>query len=114
MKGAYIHDYEQEFDKFHLRMDGRYDSLQAIRTPENIAVCQGKWFNQTLHQVNGSVLRLGMFEGESHMHKPDHDDEVLFVLDGGLTIEAGKGRFELGKYEGICIPHGVMHRPIAR
>ena len=33
-----------------------------------------KWFNQTLCQVNASVVRVGVIEGEYHWHKHDADD----------------------------------------
>lgn len=94
-------------------MDIKYDYLEVIKAPEIIENCKEKWFNQTLCKVNSSVLRLGIFEGEFHMHKHGNDDEVFFVLDGELLMETEKGNFKLEKYEGICIPKGTMHRPIA-
>ena len=99
--------------KYNLNMDVKYDYLEVIKVPEIIENCKERWFNQTLCKVNSSVLRLGIFEGEFHMHKHDNDDEVFFVLDGELLIETEKGNFKLLKYEGICIPKGTMHRPIA-
>ena len=36
-----------------------------------------QWFNQTLCQVNGSVVRVGIVEGEYHWHKHDADDEFF-------------------------------------
>jgi mannose-6-phosphate isomerase-like protein (cupin superfamily) len=100
-------------NKYKLNMDIKYDYLEVIKVPEIIENCKEKWFNQTLCKVNSSVLRLGIFEGEFHMHKHENDDEVFFVLDGELIIESEKGNFNLAKYEGICIPKGTMHRPIA-
>jgi len=102
-----------DMNKYKLNMDVKYDYMEVIKTPEVIENCKEKWFNQTLCKVNASVLRLGIFEGEFHMHKHDNDDEVFFVLEGELVIESEKGSFHLGKYEGICIPKGIMHRPIA-
>lgn len=100
-------------NKYKLNMDIKYDYLEVIKVPEIIENCKEKWFNQTLCKVNSSVLRLGIFEGEFHMHKHDNDDEVFYVLDGELIIESEKGNFKLGKNEGVCIPKGIMHRPIA-
>lgn len=101
-------------NKYDLNMDIKYDYLDVIKVPEIIENCKDKWFNQTLCKVNSSVLRLGIFEGEFHMHKHDNDDEVFYVLDGELLIETEKGNFKLSKNEGICIPKGVMHRPVAK
>ncbi|HUW42244.1 MAG TPA: hypothetical protein VMV90_14655 [Rectinemataceae bacterium] len=49
-----------------LKMDVKYDYLQKIDVPDLVAKCADTWFNQTLCKVNGSVLRLGIFEGEFH------------------------------------------------
>ncbi len=98
---------------YKLQMDIKYDYLEKINVPEIVKNCTDKWFNQSLCNVNSSVFRLGIFEGEFHMHKHDHDDELFFVIDGNIVLETEKGTFELGQYEGVCVPKGVMHRPIA-
>lgn len=98
---------------YKFQMDVKYDYLEKIKISEVVESCSDKWFNQTLCKVNSSVLRLGIFEGEFHMHKHDNDDEVFFVLSGSIVLETENGDFELGENEGICVPKGVMHRPIA-
>lgn len=99
---------------YKLQMDIKYDYLEKINVPEIVKNCTDEWFNQSLCNVNSSVFRLGIFEGEFHMHKHDHDDELFFVIDGNIVLETEKGTFELGQYEGVCVPKGVMHRPIAK
>ena len=96
------------------QMDVNYDYLEKINVPEIVKNCTDKWFNQSLCNVNSSVFRLGIFEGEYHLHNHDHDDEVFFVIEGSIILETEKGNFELGQYEGVCVPKGVMHRPIAK
>lgn len=103
---------EKKLD-YKMQMDIKYDYLEKIDVPEIVKNCTDKWFNQSLCNVNSSVLRLGIFEGEYHMHKHDSDDELFFVIGGSIVLETEKGTFELGQYEGICVPKGVMHRPIA-
>jgi quercetin dioxygenase-like cupin family protein len=46
-----------------------------------------QWYNQSLCQVNGSVVRLGVMEGEYHWHKHDNDDEFFFCLQGELCVD---------------------------
>lgn len=99
---------------YTMNMDIKYDYLQVINVPDIVNKCTEKWFNQTLCKVNSSVLRLGIFEGEFHWHKHDKEDEVFFVINGSLIIETEKGTFKLEKQQGICIPKGEMHRPIAK
>ena len=75
--------------------------------------CKDKWFNQTLTQVNDSVVRLGIVEGEYHWHKHDNDDEFFFVLSGQLLIDLDDQTIELNPNQGVTITKGVMHRPRA-
>lgn len=99
---------------YNMQMDVKYDYLEKIQVSEIVSGCNEKWFNQTLCKVNSSVLRLGIFEGDFHMHKHDNDDEVFFVLQGSIVLETEDDSFELNENEGICVPKGVMHRPIAK
>ncbi|WP_294141494.1 cupin domain-containing protein [uncultured Sanguibacteroides sp.] len=104
---------DQKMD-YKMQMDIKYNYLEKINVPEIVKSCTDKWFNQSLCNVNSSVFRLGIFEGEFHMHKHDHDDELFFVIDGSIVLETEKGNFELGRFEGVCVPKGIMHRPIAK
>ena len=104
---------EQKMD-YKMQMDIKYDYLEKINVPEIVKECKDKWFNQSLCEVNSSVFRLGIFEGQYHLHKHDHDDELFFVIDGSIVLETEKGNFELGQFEGVCVPKGIMHRPIAK
>jgi len=81
--------------------------------PQMIKDCSDKWFNQTLTQVNDSVVRIGIVEGEYHWHKHDRDDEFFFVLQGRLFIDLENQTIELGPMEGLTITKGVLHRPRA-
>ncbi len=104
---------KQKLD-YKMHMNVKYDYLEKIDVPEIVRGCTDKWFNQSLCEVNSSVFRLGIFEGEYHMHKHDNDDELFFVIDGSIILETERGNFELGQYEGVCVPKGIMHRPIAK
>jgi mannose-6-phosphate isomerase-like protein (cupin superfamily) len=80
---------------------------------EMVKECKDKWFNQTLTQVNESVVRIGIVEGEYHWHKHENDDEFFFVLDGQLLIDLEDRTIELNPNQGVTISKGVMHRPRA-
>ncbi len=91
----------------------KYNYLEKISVAEALDGKMRPWFNQTLCRVGESVLRVGVFLGEYPMHKHDLEDEAFFVLEGEIVLETAAGRTELSQYEGICIPKGTMHRPIA-
>lgn len=88
--------------------------LEVIDEKKLADACEYKWFNQTLCQVNGSVVRMGVFEGEYHWHKHDEDDEFFYVLEGRLLIDLEGRTVELQPRQGFVVPRGVMHRTRAR
>lgn len=92
------------------KLDIKFDHLEKIDIPEMIEECTDKWFNQTLTQVNNSVVRLGIVEGEYHWHKHDNDDEFFFVLRGKLLVDLEGKTIELKPEQGITIPKGIRHR----
>ena len=95
------------------KLDIKFDHLERMDIPQMVKECTDKWFNQTLTQVNDSVVRLGIVEGEYHWHKHDHDDEFFFVLEGQLLIDLEDKTIELNPNQGVTISKGVMHRPRA-
>jgi mannose-6-phosphate isomerase-like protein (cupin superfamily) len=98
---------------YNQHMNIKYNHLEVIDVPQIVAGNKEKWFNQTLTQVNDSVARLGIVEGEYHWHKHDNDDEFFFVLSGQLLIDIEGRTIELNPNQGVTIPKGVMHRPRA-
>lgn len=98
---------------YNIDLDVKYKHLEKIDIPSIVDSCKEKWFNQTLTQVNDSVVRIGIVEGEFHWHKHDNDDEFFYVIDGQLLIDLEEGMIELNPKQGVTISKGVMHRPRA-
>lgn len=103
---------EKQFS-YVTKLDVKFDHLELIDVPQMVAECTDKWFNQTLTQVNGSVVRLGIVEGEYHWHKHDEDDEFFYVVEGQLLIDLEDQTIELNPNQGVTISKGVRHRPRA-
>jgi mannose-6-phosphate isomerase-like protein (cupin superfamily) len=91
-------------------LDIKYPALTTVDVPALVKACKDRWYNQTLCQVNGSVVRLGVMQGEYHWHKHDHDDEFFFVLEGHFIIDLDDRTVVLQAQEGFVVPKGVMHR----
>ncbi len=87
-----------------------FPSLQVVDVPSLVAACSDRWYNQTLCQVDGSVVRLGVMQGEYHWHKHDNDDEFFFVLEGRFIIDLEERSVELTKQQGFVVPKGIVHR----
>lgn len=98
---------------YNINLEVKYPHLELIDVPAVVAANKEKWFNQTLSQVNDSVVRIGIVEGEFHWHKHDDDDEFFFVLEGQLLIDLEDKTIELNPMQGTTITKGVMHRPRA-
>lgn len=99
--------------KYSINTGIKYGRLEVVDVPSILAACKEKWFNQTLVQVNDSLVRLGIVKGEFHWHKHDHDDEFFFVLEGRLLIDLKGRTIELNPGQGVVIPKKVIHRPRA-
>ena len=88
-----------------------YDALKVIDIPELVEKCTDEWYNQTLCQVNESVVRLGILKGEYHWHKYDVEDEFFFTLNGELLIDIENSEtIMLQQHQGYVVPKGVVHK----
>jgi mannose-6-phosphate isomerase-like protein (cupin superfamily) len=100
-------------DNYNINLEVQHPHLEVIDIPAIAEACKEKWQNFTLTQVNDSVVRIGVVEGEFHWHKHDNDDEFFYVVSGRLFIELEDKTIELGPNQGTTITKGVMHRPYA-
>ncbi len=100
---------EKQFN-YVTKLDVKYKHFQLIDIPEMVKECKDKWFNQTLTQVNDSVVRVGIVEGEYHWHKHDNDDAFFFVLEGKLFVDLEDRIIELNPGQGVTVSKGVVHR----
>ena len=91
-------------------LDVKFAPLEIVNVPELIGQCKDRWYNQTLCEVNDSVIRLGVLQGEYHWHKHDHDDEFFFVLEGRFFVDLEGRSVELKPLEGFVVPKGIVHR----
>ncbi len=92
-------------------MNIRFEPLQLIDIQSLVDQCTDQWYNQTLCQVNDSVVRLGILYGEYHWHKHEKEDEFFFTLDGKLIIDLEGGRsVEVHPHQGYLVPKGVVHK----
>jgi mannose-6-phosphate isomerase-like protein (cupin superfamily) len=95
---------------YDTHLDIRYGPLEVVDVPALVAAATHPWFNQTLCQVNDSVVRLGVVRGEYHWHKHDTEDEFFFVVSGRLLIDLEGREVDLRPGQGFVVPKGVVHR----
>jgi len=95
---------------YETRLDILFKPLEVIDEKALADACTYKWFNQTLCQVNQSVVRLGVVRGDYHWHKHDADDEFFYVVEGRFLIDLEERTVELDPRQGFVVPKGVAHR----
>jgi mannose-6-phosphate isomerase-like protein (cupin superfamily) len=98
---------------YNTRLNILHGPLEAIDLAALVDACTDRWYNQTLCQVDESVVRLGVVHGEYHWHKHENEDEFFYVVSGQLLIDLENRCIDLTPGKGVVIPKGVMHRPRA-
>jgi mannose-6-phosphate isomerase-like protein (cupin superfamily) len=95
---------------YETRLNILHEPLEVIDEKAVADTCTHKWFNQTLCQVNGSVVRMAVIEGQYHWHQHTKDDEFFYVIEGQLQIDLEGRTVELAPRQGFVVPRGTMHR----
>jgi mannose-6-phosphate isomerase-like protein (cupin superfamily) len=95
---------------YETRLNILHKPLETIDVGATADACTYKWFNQTLCQVNGSVVRMGVLEGEYHWHQHTDDDEFFYVVEGQLLIDLEGRTVALDARQGFVVPRATMHR----
>jgi len=103
----------QENYLYETRLNVHYAPLEVVDVPALVAACDHPWYNQTLCQVNDSVVRLGVVQGEYHWHKHDEEDEFFYVVSGRFLIDLEGRTVDLAPGQGFVVPKGIPHRPRA-
>jgi mannose-6-phosphate isomerase-like protein (cupin superfamily) len=94
---------------YDTRLNVLHAALEVI-DEKALSDARAPWFNQTLCQVNASVVRVGVIQGEYHWHKHDNDDEFFYVVEGRLFIDLEGWTVDLAPRQGFVVPKGVLHR----
>lgn len=95
---------------YSIHLNTLFPPLELIDVQTLVEACTDQWYNQTLTQVNNSVVRLGIMQGEFHWHKHDDDDEFFYVIEGQFIIDLEGRTVELGPRQGFTVPKGVLHK----
>lgn len=101
-------------NNYSIDLEIKFKPLEVINIPKLIADCTKKWQNLSLCEVNDSVVRLAVIEGEFHWHKHEKEDEFFFVIEGALLIDLEDKKIKLEPNQGFVVPKGTKHRTRAQ
>jgi mannose-6-phosphate isomerase-like protein (cupin superfamily) len=89
----------------------QYPALHVINLKEEGAKVADPYRNMVINRVNGSCLRLAVFDGEYRWHYHPTSDELFIVVEGCLAIDLAGGRaLRLQPWESVTIPAMTVHR----
>lgn len=89
----------------------KYPPLKVIDLATEAAAVSESYRNMVINRINGSCLRLAVFNDVFRWHHHPTSDELFLVVDGMLAIDLADGReFRLGPWQAVTIPAGTIHR----
>jgi mannose-6-phosphate isomerase-like protein (cupin superfamily) len=89
----------------------QYPALEVINLKDEGAKVADPYRNTVINRVNGSCLRLAVFDGEYRWHHHPTSDELFIVVEGCLAIDLEGGReLQLHPWESVTIPAKTVHR----
>lgn len=71
------------------------------------------WSPKVIGKVNDQLLKAAKIKGELVWHAHDQEDELFYVVKGGMRIELEDGMVELREGDFFTVPKGVRHNPVA-
>ena len=99
-----------DYNNYSIDPEVKFKSLEIIDVSTLIEKCTKNWQNLSLCEVNDSVVRLAVIEGEFHWHKHIEEDEFFYVLEGLLLIDLEDKTINLKPNQGFTVPRGITHR----
>lgn len=87
--------------------------MEKINMQEKLDQIKEFWSPKIIAEINDSCVKIGKLKGEFLWHSHAEEDEMFYVLGGELTIRFRDGDVLLRTGEGIVIPRGVEHMPVA-
>lgn len=89
----------------------QYPTLHVVDLKEEGAKVADPYRNMVINRVNGSCLRLAVFDGEYRWHYHPKSDELFIVVEGCLAIDLVGGReLFLHPWQSVTIPAMTVHR----
>ncbi len=85
----------------------------VIDLKEKFGLFAAYWSPRILGEVNDAYVKAAKFKGEFTWHKHDHEDELLMVIQGAMTVQFRDHNEEVGEGQFIIVPKGVEHCPMA-
>lgn len=94
-------------------MAGSYRVTHVINLEDKLRQFSEHWSPRIVAGFNGNDVMVVKVKGEFMWHSHQNTDDLLFVLEGHLTIQLRGGNVHLGPGDLYVVPRGVEHCPLA-
>ncbi len=84
-----------------------------VHAPAAAAALTDYWSPRIIGAVDDSYIKVARVKGSLAWHTHEHEDEMFFVLRGGLRLELEDGVVDLAEGDMYVVPRGVRHNPVA-
>ncbi len=89
----------------------RFAPLQVMDLAAEAAAVSEPYRNQVMCRVNGSCVRLAVFNDVYRWHHHPTSDELFLVVEGTLVIDLDGGtELRLSPWQAVTIPARTIHR----
>jgi mannose-6-phosphate isomerase-like protein (cupin superfamily) len=89
----------------------RFPALQVVDLASEAEAVSEPYRNMVISRVNGSCLRLAVFNDVFRWHHHPTSDELFLVVEGTLVIDLEDGtELRLGPWQSVTVPAGTIHR----
>ena len=91
--------------------------MEKVNVAQKLSLFTDHYSPKIVGEVNDAYVKLVKLKGDFMWHHHDHEDELFFVIKGGLRMKVRENGVEreivIHPGEFIIIPRGVEHFPSA-
>ena len=87
--------------------------MEIVNLKDKMRRVQEYWSPKIVGELNDTYVKVVKLQGEFVWHHHAGEDELFFVVEGGLRMQLRDGNRDLGPGEFIIVPRGVEHCPRA-
>ena len=85
---------------------------ELVSLPETFSTIKKLWAPHLVANVNDQSMKIAKIDGQSVWHVHPNSDEMVYVLEGGLTLDLENAEpVTLKSGELYVVRKGVRHRP---
>ncbi len=87
--------------------------MDVVNLKNKLGRIKDYWSPKIVGELNDTYVKIVKVKDEFVWHHHDREDELFFVVEGGLRMQLRDGNRDVGPGEFIIVPRRVEHCPMA-